>query len=389
VESSGAVSTGKEERLASLDSLRVALVALVICHHAACAIGDVGAWYYVLPPPGGRITPLVLTAFATTNQAFFMSLLYFVSGYFTAPAYDQKTAPRFLRDRAVRLGIPLLFYFFVLNPNVVYLSAVFRGEGGRGYGAWMSEHYPEACGPGPMWFVAALLVFTAVYAGWARLRPGQRGKRRVPLPGRGAILAFVLVTGAIGFAVRLAAPVGVTVSSFQLAYFPLYVCMFFLGVHAYRSSWFEQLGPEAVQPWFTAALVAIAAMPATLILAGAGTRAGAGPGAGTDPFAGGPHWEAYLYAAWEPVVCVGVSLKLLLLFKERFGKETPLFARASRSSYTVYVIRPFFVVIGTWLLATWPTPPLVKFALLCVVVVPGSFIVADVIRRAPGVRRVV
>jgi glucan biosynthesis protein C len=384
-----AVSVGGSQRVASLDLLRVALVALVICHHVACAVANVGAWYYILPPPRGGIARLVLTAFASTNQAFFMSLLYFVSGYFTAPSQDRKTLPRFVRDRGLRLGIPLLFYFFFLNPHVVYLSAVFRGQAGQGYWAWMERYYLQALGPGPMWFVGALLIFTAAYLAWRRVRPGARGVRRTPLPGHGTILAFVLVTGATAFGVRLVVPVGVTVLSFQLAYFPLYVCMFFLGIHAYRSSWFDQLGPETVGPWFRAALVAIVAMPIALVLAGAGAEGGATAGGGTDPFIGGLHWEAALYAAWEPVVCVGVSGKLLMLFRDRFRRETPLLARASRSAYTVYIIHPFFVVTGTWLLATSPPDTLLKFALLCPAAVLSCFAAADLVRRAPLVRKVV
>ena len=177
--------------------------------------------------------------------------------------------------------------------------------------------------------------------------------------------------------------------SFQLAYFPLYVCMFFLGIHAYRCAWLEQLGAETVRPRFTAALVFIVAMPLTLILAGAGAQGSAGGGGGTDPFIGGPHWEAYAYAAWEPVVCVGVSLKLLMLFRDRVRRETPLLARASKSAYTVYITHPFFVVAGTWLLASSPMAPLLKFALLCAAAVLSCFVVSDLVRRAPLVRRVV
>ena len=120
-------SSGESQRLVGLDLLRVALIALLICHHVACAIGDVGAWYYILPPPEGGVTRLLFTIFVAVNQSFFMSLFFFVSGYFTAPAYDRKGTAAFLRDRRIRLGVPLLVYFFVLNPQVEFLGQLFSG----------------------------------------------------------------------------------------------------------------------------------------------------------------------------------------------------------------------------------------------------------------------
>jgi glucan biosynthesis protein C len=383
------VSADKSQRLVSLDLLRVALIALVVCHHVACAIGDVGAWYYILPPPDGGMAPLLFTTFAATNQSFFMSLFYFVSGYFTAPAYDRKSTRELLRDRGVRLGIPLLIYFFLLNPHVVYLGARFRGEADHGYWVWMAEYYLRACGSGPLWFVMALLIFTGVYLVWCGARPRERGVRRAPLPGHGTILAFVLVTGVLAFGVRFFFPVGETVFNLQFAYFPLYVSMFFIGIYAYRCSWLDQLGPEIARPWFRAALVLIAAMPVTLILASAGAEVGTGAGGDAGRFAGGPHWEAYAYAAWEPVLCVGISMKLLVFFRDRLSRDTPLRIRASKSAYTVFIIHPFFVVMGTWLLATSPLDPLLKFALLCPATVLSCFAVSDLVRRAPLIRQVV
>jgi fucose 4-O-acetylase-like acetyltransferase len=372
-----------------LDLLRVALIALVICHHVACAIGDVGAWYYILPPPEGGITPLLFTMFVAINQSFFMSLFFFVSGYFTAPAYDRKETSAFLRDRGVRLGIPLLVYFFVLNPQVEYLGSLFSGRAPQGYLAWMRDHWLMATGSGPLWFVLALLIFTGAYVVWCRARPPERAVPRAALPRHSTILGFVLATGVAAFAVRLVYPVGETAFNFQLGYFPLYVCMYCVGICAYRNSWLVQLGSETVRPWFLAALVFIVAMPVALILAGATSDASTGTGRGADPFAGGLHWEAYAYAAWEPVLCVGISLKLLLLFRDRFGEETPLRARASKSAYTVYIIHPFFVVAGTWLLATTPVAPLLKFVILCPAAVLSSFAVSDLVRRMPLVRQVV
>jgi fucose 4-O-acetylase-like acetyltransferase len=385
----GVVSSEGSQRIAGLDLLRVALIALVVCHHVACAIGDVGSWYYILPPPEGRVTRLLFTIFVAVNQSFFMSLFFFVSGYFTAPAYDRKGTAAFLRDRGIRLGIPLLVYFFVLNPQVEFLGQLFSGQAPEGYLAWMREHWLTATGSGPLWFVLALLVFTGGYVLWCQARPADRAVHPAPLPGHATILGFVFTTGVAAFMVRLVYPVGETVFNLQLGYFPLYVCMYYVGISAYRKAWLDQLEAETTRPWFSAALALIVGMPVVLILGGALSDASVASGRGPDPFVGGLHWEAYAYAAWEPVLCVGISLKLLLVFRDRFRRETPFRARASKSAYTVYILHPFFVVVGTWLLAAAPVEPLLKFAILCPAAVLSCFAVSDLVRRMPLVRRVV
>src|SRR5579875_1812722 len=36
-------------------------------------------------------------------------------------------------------------------------------------------------------------------------------------------------------------------------------------------------------------------------------------------FEGGSHWQALLYALWESIVCVGLCIGLLFLFRKRFN----------------------------------------------------------------------
>jgi hypothetical protein len=107
---------------------------------------------------------------------------------------------------------------------------------------------------------------------------------------------------------------GTEVFNLQLGYFALYVSFFALGVVACRRSWLDQLDRQRVQPWFRAAAALIVAMP--LIYA-----VGGGDG-GPEAFFGGWTWQAYAYAAWDPVLCVGISLKLVSCFMSRFRQET-------------------------------------------------------------------
>lgn len=45
-----------------------------------------------------------------------MGVLFFASGLFSAPSYESKGPARFVRDRLLRLLLPLAAYEFVLQP---------------------------------------------------------------------------------------------------------------------------------------------------------------------------------------------------------------------------------------------------------------------------------
>jgi len=366
------------ERLLYLDNLRTFLTGLVICHHSAIALGGAGAWYYVLPPPPGSAAPALLTLFAAVNQSFFMSLFFAISAYVTPASYDAKGPRAFLRDRFMRLGIPLVVYFFVLNPLLVFLVVRLQGLTTAGLFAFLGAYYRRTVGPGPLWFVLALLVFGSIYAGWrvvsglGRERTGTR-----PFPDTRTILGFVVAIGIVAFVVRLFFPTGWNVLGLQLGYFPLYVAFFVFGIWAHGNGWLARLDRTLVRFWGRAAWIASAAFVAALA-----------PGGGPDIASGGMNLPALAYAMWEPWLCVAISLRLLVLFRERFATQGTLARRVSRSAYTAYIIHPFLVVCGTVLVARLAIDPLLQFPLLCVLAVTSTFALSDVVRRIPGLARI-
>ena len=368
-------------RMDYVDNLRVFLTALVVCHHQSIAFGAPGGWYYVVTAPKDIPSLVVMTLFVAVNQAFFMSLFFFVAAFFTPTSLAKKGMPTFARDRLIRLGIPLIVYFFLLNPTVVYLVLRFSGRTRAGYFEFMVDRGPDLFGSGPMWFVLSLVMFTAVYVavGAGSRRGGAGG--RVPLPGNLAVLAFILFIGVATFLVRLVYPVGTGILNLQLGYFPLYICMFAFGILAYRSSWLEQLGRRQANRWFYVAIASILALPAIVFFGGAFDG-------NEDLFKGGLAWQAYVYAAWEPFVCVGISMKLLVFFREHFNRVNALTARLSKSAYTVYILHPFFVVTATGLLKDLPLPPLALTVLACSAVLIVAFACSNLIRQAPLLNKV-
>ena len=108
--------SAKISRLFFLDHLRAALVILVVLHHVAMVYGASAPFYYVEPPFTDPQAYTILLVFALGNQGWFMGALFLIAGYFTPGSFDRKGSTSYLRGRLVRLGIPLIIFYFILGP---------------------------------------------------------------------------------------------------------------------------------------------------------------------------------------------------------------------------------------------------------------------------------
>ena len=169
VESPVRATTGRASRLFFIDNLRTGLAVLVVLHHVALVYGAGAPFYYVEPPLTDPLAFVTLLVFVLVNQAWFMGAFFLLAGYFTPGSFDRKGPGSFLWDRLLRLGIPLVLFYFVLNPisglGVYLMPTVLTGI--TTSPTW--QVYPELLGMGPMWFVAMLLIFSFGYAAWRRL----------------------------------------------------------------------------------------------------------------------------------------------------------------------------------------------------------------------------
>ena len=374
-------------RLYFVDNLRILLITLVIMQHLSITYGGPGSWYYK-EVEADQITGIVLSWHNATNQAFFMGFLFMIAGYFTPGSYDRKGPRRFLKDRLLRLGIPMLCYDLIIGPLVAYpLIRTGAWKSYASYRDYLAHYYSHFhVGTGPLWFVETLLIFAAFYMLWRRFsRPVTS-----PAPGKGdiprswLIAAFALVVGAISFTVRIWLPVGWTFGplNLQFPFFPQYICMFIVGIHAYRHNWFLRLPEGMGRFWFYVAVVLIVVLfPALFMLGGAASG-------NTDPFIGGLHWQCLAYSIWEQFVCVAVVIALLVLFRKRFNRQGAIAKAMSDSSYTAYIIHAPVIILVALAVRHITLYPLLKFALVVPIAVALSFALANVIRQLPLARKI-
>jgi peptidoglycan/LPS O-acetylase OafA/YrhL len=66
-----------------------------------------------------------------------------------------------------------------------------------------------------------------------------------------------------------------------------------------------------------------------------------------------------------------------------------LWSWLNRRAYAVYIIHPPVLVGVSVLLHGWIAPAMIKFAVTGALAIAGSWVIADPLVRAPGLRRIV
>ena len=188
---SAQAETGQTSRLFFIDHLRAALVILVVLHHLALVYGGIPPFYYLEPPDptNDLVAGLVFFAFVLFNQAWFMGAFFLIAGYFTPGSFDRKGAGTFFKDRLLRLGIPLVFFYFVLSPlswiGLWHMPVSLTGI----TDPFIWQTYTHFFGMGPLWFVALLLIFDFGYAAWRMLTR----RRTLNSMGNSSVPSYLLI----------------------------------------------------------------------------------------------------------------------------------------------------------------------------------------------------
>ena len=383
-EPAAAVTHVAAQRDLYIDRLRSVMTALVLFHHTAITYGAAGGWFYNEFYPSSKPSSLLLTMFCATNQSYFMGFFFLLAGYFTPASLERKGYARFLGDRFLRLGLPLLAFIFVLGPLTAAMVAAQEGKGFWNVFPYLWNHAIVI--NGPLWFAQALLIFCLGYCAWrvafaTSLLQSRRTSSAVPSYWRW--LASALVVGAISVAIRQVVPVGENVIGLQLAYFAPYIFLFAIGIAAWRHDWLGELTWKNARPWVITLIVAWPLLPIAIVVA----MRLFGPGKAN--FAGGLTWPAIFYAFWDPFVSWGLIAAWLLFARAYMNKPSQFWSWLNRRAYAVYIIHPLVLVGIGLLLHLWIAPALVKFAVTGTLTCVATWLIADPLIRMPGLRRVV
>ncbi len=383
---SHAGSSAARPRVFFIDNLRWTMIILVVSMHAAVTYSGVGRWYYLEQPLPSLPIRVVFATYQSFLQAFFMGLLFFIAGYFVPGSFDKKGASVFLRDRAIRLGLPSLLYMLVIGPLTEYYVAQSWAPDRKSsfVSEWVAYFASGRIfsGSGPLWFCLALLIFCAAYC-CIRVMSDYRVAARLRFPGNRQIVALIGVMAVATFLVRIAQPMGTAVFNMQLCFFSQYILLFCAGILTYRNDWLTGMPSSPGTRWLAASLIGGLILWCIIIPLSGVLKGNAAP------LNGGFSWQSAAMSVWESFVCVGVCLGLLTIFRERFNTRSLLTQFLSENAFAVYVIHPPVLIGFSRAFRQLVMPSLLKFLLLTAFSIVGSFLLsALVVRRIPGLKKI-
>ena len=369
-------------RLAYLDNLKVLLVVGVIAVHAAVTYGFDGTWYLESydEMAGGLVD--ALTVVIVIGWLFGLGLFFLIAGRLSSPSLDRRGPGRFARERLIRLGAPVLAYTLLVSPALEYFDYR-ENEGGTG-GFWpFFADQVWHLGPGPTWFLEALLAFSLGYALLRSLRPPTRAPSQAPLRQR-HVAGIALAIAVSSFTAHLAWPIGSEQLHLQLGMFPQYLILFSLGAAAGRRGWLETLTATLRRRCGLAAAITALAMPA-ILLAGdffAGGEA-------EDRFLGGWHWQAAAASLTEGLLATCVSLWAIAYFHRRHNHLRPLARRMAPAAYGAFIVHPPVIVGLALAIQRVPVPAELKFACVLTGGIAGSFGLAALAAHVRPIARII
>jgi len=356
----GAVEA-RMQRLYYFDNIKIVLIIFVILIHSGLAyIPNAEGWTPSYPGPLPFADVLVVGTVEAVAGAFAMALFFFISAYLLVGSFDRKGRAKFLKDRLVRIGIPLVgsavLWFIVLAA--VGIGYVFAG--------WL-------------WFLVYLLILDVAYSVWRRF---DVTVRPVACPRAGTLVLVALVLGAANFVVRVWYPTDVWVlwHVVEPAHIPLYALFMIGGILAFRNGWLDTISASVLKVWGPITVVALCGVPVFIAVFG------------SSEVSGGFSTFALLSAFWEAFLSVGICTCMLLVFKLRWNVTGRVKAALAKNVYTVYLIQvPIILVLQGYFIQADPIkrPPLLQFVFVAVFATVFCFLISNyIVRKIPYADRV-
>jgi len=369
------------KRMPAFDYLRAFVIFLVVLHHAVmayCTGGHAARGGDYTNATAPVVDPAQWDGFnlmVMGNDSFFMPLMFLLAGLFVRPSLGRKGLGRYLADRALRLGVPLLIGIVTLVPLSYYVSYLQSG-GTADFAAFWARMVTVGPWPsGPLWFVGALLVFDTATALILSRDPVRLGVRRLlaTLDRRSKVVWFAafLALAALVFlpALTLLGPsLWVTAGPFgiQASRIGLYGFFFVAGVIVGA----DRLAAFFKDRWQRWPLLAALVTVLFFTLHGAALPA-IGDGAVMLLF------------------CVAMAFGLLSLAVHFGRRRSAVGDSLGANAYGIYLLHYPIVLWIQYGLLRVPLAPVSKGLLVLLSGFGLSWLTASLLRRVPGVARIV
>jgi peptidoglycan/LPS O-acetylase OafA/YrhL len=258
---------------------------------------------------------------------------------------------------------------------------------GRGFARQWLGHIADGewlSGTGSMWFCAALLAFSIVYALVRAAADRFDGSdRRLAVPSLAIVAVFIAAMAGATFLTRTQIPAGASVLNMHPGDFPQYILMFLAGLLAARGRWLEEISDRTV---IIVALTTLAISVALWIALLAWVALSPGD---HHEFDGGWNPVSAGKSLWEALVCIGMSFALIAIYRRDFNLQGRLARLLSDNAFAVYLVHPPILIAIALLLRTVDVPAPLKAATLTSLAAIACFMLsALLLRRLPLLRRI-
>ena len=96
-----------------------------------------------------------------------------------------------------------------------------------------------------------------------------------------------------------------------------------------------------------------------------------------------------VYALWDSIFAVGLCLGMITFFRHFFNRQNWFGSFLAEQSYAVYIIHIPIVVFMAYGMRAIQVGSLLKFGMASLIIVPVCFAVAALVRKIPGVARII
>jgi surface polysaccharide O-acyltransferase-like enzyme len=107
-----------------------------------------------------------------------------------------------------------------------------------------------------------------------------------------------------------------------------------------------------------------------------------------DEYLGGMNWRALLTCIWFSFACISFSISLTLWLRNRTAANSRLAGLVAKANFGAYLIHPLVLVSVCYAISHIALPGLAKFAIALIITVPLTYLLADALRRIPGLNRI-
>ena len=381
-----------KSRIYFIDNIKVFLILLVIVHHVGQAYGPTGGFWYYKSSLKDNVD--WLGSFFAVNASFFMGLFFMISGYFIPYSYDRNGKNKFLKDKIIRLGIPLIFGVLIIQPLqmyfyysrysdnmpisfIKYYQNIYLGIGGKP--SWFKDviGWPEMFF-GHLWFIQHLLLYIIIY--WV-LR-SVFTKYKIQTSAKNSIyLNITVITVLVTFVsaiVRIEYPIDKWIGLFgfiqtEVAHLPQYIILFITGIISFRKKWFTKFNKTVGYISLSIGLIMAMVVYLHTIIPVTVTR--------------------ILYDNWtlyETFMSAFICWGLIVFFRERLNGTSNIIKFLVENAYAAYIFHVPIVLIMQYSFdkASF-LGALEKFIIVSILSIIITFLLSYFIRKIPYVNKVI